>query len=529
MTRALFRKQMLETFSWVYRNRKSGKRRGTKGIIGYALMYLLLFIFLGAIFYAAGSAMCAPLLGAGVGWLYWCLMGLIGLFLGVFGSVFNTYSSLYRAKDNDLLLSMPIPPSRILLTRLSGVYAMGLLYELIVMIPALLARLLAAPVTLAGVCFALLSMVMLSLIVLVLSAVLGWVVALVTGRLKRKNGITVLISLVFFAAYYYMCSHLYVVLQVLLQDAAGIGARMKAWVYPLYQMGLAAEGNALSMLIFAAMAAALLAVVWLVLERSFLRLATANRGEVRRVYREKRAKPRTAGAALLAKELRRFTGSANYMLNCGLGILFMPLAAIALIWKGELIRQFAGELLTGPQTALLAVAAVCMLATMNDMTAPSVSLEGKNLWLAQALPVSPQQVLLAKLKLHLILTLVPAALLLAAVEWVLRPSALYAVLMAAAVVLFIVLMGAAGLAANLRMPNLTWSSEIIPIKQSAAVAVTLFGGWVLVMALGGLYVLLRGVLTPAAYLGALCAALLAACVLVLRWIWTRGARRFMEL
>lgn len=529
MTRALFRKQMLEIFSWVYRDKKSGKRRSTRGIVRYALLYLLLFVFLGAIFYFAGSALCAPLLSAGMGWLYWCLMGLIAVFLGVFGSVFNTYSSLYRARDNDLLLSMPVPPSRILLARLSGVYAMGLLYELIVMIPALLARILAAPVRLAGVCFALLSMVMLSLIVLVLSAVLGWVIALVAGRLKRKNGITVLISLIFFAVYYYMCSHAYVVLQMLVQDAAGIGARMKAWVYPLYQMGLAAEGDALAMLIFAAMAGALLAVVWLVLERSFLRLATVNRGEARRVYREKRAKPRSVGAALLAKELRRFVGSANYMLNCGLGILFMPLAAIALIWKGELIRQITEQFLTAPQTALLAVAAVCMLTTMNDMTAPSVSLEGKNLWLARSLPVSPQQVLLAKLELHLILTLIPAAVLLAAVEWVLRPSILYAVLMVVAVVLYVVLMGAVGLAANLRMPNLTWSSEIVPIKQSAAVAAALFGGWVLVAALGGVYVLLHGVFSPAAYLGALCLLLLAACALLLRWIRVHGARRFTEL
>lgn len=82
-----------------------------------------------------------------MGWLYWCLMGLIALFMGVFDSVFNTYSLLYQAKDNDLLLSMPIPVSYLLLMRLSGVYAMGLLYELIVMIPTVLVWLLHAPFT----------------------------------------------------------------------------------------------------------------------------------------------------------------------------------------------------------------------------------------------------------------------------------------------------------------------------------------------------------------------------------------------
>ena len=58
--------------------------------------------------------------------------------MGVVGSVFITYSTLYQAKDNDLLLSMPIPVSKILFTRLFGVYVMGLLFEVLVMIPALI-------------------------------------------------------------------------------------------------------------------------------------------------------------------------------------------------------------------------------------------------------------------------------------------------------------------------------------------------------------------------------------------------------
>ena len=41
--------------------------------------------------------------------IYVAVMSLIALMLGVFGSVFNTSAALYLPKDNDLLLSMPIP------------------------------------------------------------------------------------------------------------------------------------------------------------------------------------------------------------------------------------------------------------------------------------------------------------------------------------------------------------------------------------------------------------------------------------
>ena len=61
MTKALFRKQMMEVFSWLYKDKKSGKNRSKGGIIGFAVLYLLLFGFLGGIFYVAANMLCAPL------------------------------------------------------------------------------------------------------------------------------------------------------------------------------------------------------------------------------------------------------------------------------------------------------------------------------------------------------------------------------------------------------------------------------------------------------------------------------------
>ena len=93
---------------------------------------------------------------------------------------------------------------------------------------------------------------------------------------------------------------------------------MKSWLYPFYQMGLAGVGNMLSLLIIALIAAALFAVVYIVLSRSFLRIVTQNRGQKKAVYREKTVKAAGVKSALLRRELKRFTSSSSYMLNCGL-------------------------------------------------------------------------------------------------------------------------------------------------------------------------------------------------------------------
>ena len=531
MTKALLKKQMMEAFSWVYQNKKTRKKRSPLGVAGYALLYLLIFGFLGVVFYMVASMLCEPLASVGLGWLYWAIMGLLGLFMGVFGSVFNTYSSLYNAGDNDLLLSMPVPAGKILTARLSGVYALGLMYELIIMLPALIVWFLTVQVKPLGAVFSLLIPLVLSVLVLVLSAVLGWVVALVSSRLKNKNIVTVFLSLVFIGAYYYCYTHAYSLLQSILADPATAGDRVRSILYPLYHMGLAAEGSILSMLAFTAVTGVLLALTYLVLSRSFLKIATANRGSAKVKYREQQAVVHPAGQALYQKELRRFLGSASYMLNCGLGIIFMIVAAAALIWKSDVVREMMLTLF-GEQngvTALMAVAGICMISSMNDMTAPSVSLEGKNIWLLQVFPVTGRQVLMAKLRLHLTLTLVPAAVLTAAVEWVLRPELAYAFAIPVAAGLYILFMAALGLAVNLKMPNLTWTSETVPIKQSAGVMIALFGGWAVVIAMGFVYYLVSAFMSPFVFLICAAGCLLAGFLLLLGWLRTRGARSFETL
>lgn len=311
MTKALLKKQMLEVFSWLYKGRKTGKRRSAKGIVGYVVLYLFVFGSVGSMFYMAADMLCAPLVAAGMGWLFWCLMGLLTVVLGVFGSVFTTYTSLYQAKDNDLLLSMPIPASRIMLIRLLGVYAIGLMYELMVIIPTQIVWFRTVPFSAVGAVFVVLIPLVLSVLVLVLTAVLGWVVALIAGRLKHKNMVTVFASLAFIAIYYYVYGQAYSMLQSILVNAEAVGDKMKSILYPLYHMGLAAEGNVLSMLIFTAIIGALFGIVYAVLSHSFIKLATANRGAAKTAYKRQKAKVSPVGRALLQKELRRFLGSSN--------------------------------------------------------------------------------------------------------------------------------------------------------------------------------------------------------------------------
>ncbi|MGM9637616.1 MAG: hypothetical protein ACI3YK_06495 [Eubacteriales bacterium] len=533
MLKALFKKQLMEVNAWLIRDKKSGKRRSTTGMVLMILLYAAIFIGLGAVFFFVGTMLCGPLVSVGLGWLYFALMGLISVLLGVFGSVFNTYATLYLAKDNAFLLSMPIPPGMILMVRLFGVWMWGLIYESIVFIPALIVYWITALFNGISGVFTVFSgiilLFLLSLFVLTLTCVLGWVVAKISSRLKNKSFVVVLASLIFLAAYYYVYMRAYEMLQNVLAYADVVGEKIRGAAYPIYLMGRAGEGNLLSLFLFALIVVALFALTYFVLSHSFLKMATANRGTAKKTFKEKAVKGREVSGALFFKERSRFLSSPTYMLNCGLGTLFLIVMGVVMLFKGGWVRDLMSGMGAAELTPLFACAALCMLTAMNDITAPSVSLEGKNLWLVQSYPVSAWQVLLAKLKLHLLITEIPTLFCGICMVIALRPGIYFGVMMVVLPMLFVLLSASFGLTINLKTPNLKWTDETVPVKQSIGVMLTLFGGWLIVLAFGGLYVLLRAFLIPELYLLCVAVVLAAASAALLFWLKTKGARIFATL
>lgn len=520
--RALIKKQLAEVFAWLYRDMKKGTRRTGAALVLYGVLYAVMYTALGAMFYGMGM-MLSPMIEAGYAWLYMALTGIVGVVMGVFGGVFNTYTTLYNAKDNELILSLPIPPRLILISRLIGVYAIGLLYELTVMIPTNTVYLIHAKPGVLGVIFTLIIPIVLSFIVLVLCCILGWLVALIASRLKGKSYITVILSLAFIVAYYAFYSRVITAIKAIVENPGPVSEGVKIWAWPFRHMGLAAEGNALSMLIFTGTAVLLFAAVYLVLSRSFISIITTKRGEKKVVYSRGEAKTASPDSALLRREFKRFTSSPTYMLNCGLGIIMMPAAAAAMLIFNSNIREVLSLFAAEHKSAipLVAAAVICFAATMNNITSPSISLEGKYFWIIQSLPLSLARVLFAKLKMHLILTYIPAIPLAAALIWLISPymsSPLDALIVLLPSALFILFMALAGLCLNIRFHNFEWSSEAVPVKRSLSVTLSVFGGWLVVAGLTALYVLAGRFLPALAYAAIAAVIIGAAAAIMLRYV-----------
>lgn len=533
MLKLLLKKQLLEIFQVYFYDAKKNKARSKASTAMYfALFILLVFGLLGGIFTFLAAKLCTPLITAGTDWMYFALMGMIAVLLGAFGSVFNTYAGLYLPKDNDLLLSMPIPVSALVGARLFGVYLMGLLYSAVVIVPAIIVYWVIAGVSLPVVFGGLLMTLLISVFVLTISCVLGWLVAKISQKLKHKSLVTVLISLAVIGIYYFVYFKAQSLIQNLLANAAVYGARIKGAAYPVYLFGNVGVGDGMASVIVSAAVVMLFGLMWVLLSRSFLKIATSTGKVVHREYREVRSRQRSIDTALLSREFSHFTTSPSYMLNCGLGTFLMPLCAVAVLWKGRELFALLDAMFveTAGSVLLLLCVVLCGLASMNFMTAPSVSLEGKSLWLLQSLPIKPWRIFQSKIRMQLLLTGLPLLLCIVCTVAVYPLHSMQLLILLLFAGSYVLLMALVGLFLGVKMPTLTWTNEIVLIKQGAPVMITLFGGFGYMVLLFVGFMLLPGwVLGFCGYMSCFVGANLLLSGWTYLWLRKKGVARFSTL
>lgn len=528
MFKALLKKQFMELGAFLTNDRKTGSRRSAKATVGFTLFFgcvLLLMLFsFGMMAWPLAQAMVP----VGQGWLYFLSMGLMALLMAVIMGAFAGYSGLFAAKDNELLLAMPIPPWMILAVRLLTLLTTNFGCVLLAWVPTVFVYTLYAEKPLGAVLSALPMAVFLAGISAVLSAILGWLVAEVGSHVRYKNVVTVVLSLVFMGGYFAGVQKIQSTLQSLLRGLSNdADARAKAGL--LYHLGCAAEGDVLALLGLGVVVLAAMAAFCGVFGRQYLRLMTTRRGAKKAVYHAKITQRTGLRKALLRRELFHLASSPAYLLNCALGSVMLVVVGGVMLVKSEKIYAQASELLPADLLPLLVCAMVCVGLATNSLAAPSVSLEGKSLWLIQSLPVTAWQALRAKLDLHLLLTAVPAMFCALCGSLAFRLNLGEMLLVFIVVLLFSCFTALFDLMAGLLWPKLHWTSETAVVKQSLFSVVAIFGGWTagLLLSVGGFLMM---AFLPATAALLVCSVILAVIdALLLKWVKEDGCRRFERL
>ena len=492
---------------------KSARWKAMAMALLYALVAALLCFYVGSLAWGLAALGLSDVVPA-------YLMVIAAMVVFFFG-IFKAGSALFSQKGLDALCALPVPQSAIVIGRFARMYLEDLALSLAVFLPgfgvyAFLVR--------PGFLFyplALLAALGTPLIPLTLATLVGAVITGLTARMKHKSLGVAALSLLAAGGIMILSFSLTSVEDLdlnALRDLSGTLLTLLGKVYPpALWMGTAiVRGDLLPAFLWLGASLGLIVLMVLLVSSRFQaicrRLAVNS---ARHDYRLTAQKGSTLPAALCKRELRRYFASAGYVTNTIVGPVMGVGLAVAL-FLADLEAMFPPALLHCAIKALLPSGLAGPFGK-TPPTAVSVSLEGKNLWIAQSLPLSNRDFLGGKLLFALLRGL--PFLLLAVVLSVLalRPGAEDALWLLLFPLLLLIFTAVLGLFVNLHLPSLNWENETRVVKQSAAAMVSCLTGMILPILAAIAVALLPGVwIRPA-----LCAALLLLTLL----LW-QGACRF---
>lgn len=470
-------------------------RKGEKISAGMKVLAMIFAVYVVGVFcalsYLMFSQLCEPFHLMGIDWFFFSFMILASFCLMFIGSVFFAQSQMYEAKDNELLLSLPIPVSMILASRILMLYLMNLAYGTIIMLPGMAAYILKVGMSTGQIAVFLLVFLLLPLLAVAVSCLAGALLSAVSSRIRRKSLVITLLYVVFLAVYFYGYTKLMDGMNYLAAHGDSLANAVKKTFLPLYQVGFAISDGDITCIIMTLIYLLIpFGLIYAVLSRSFLGIITAQKNIARRKYRQKTLKENSVIGALIRKEWVHFLSSAGYILNAAFGAAILIAAAVFLVIRQDYIHVIAAAI-PGIQEALPlgAVSAACTMLGTVLVSAACVSLEGKCLWIYQSCPVSPMEFFYSKLGFHLLISLPAAVISSIAGIIVLKPSLPDTLLILLIPSMFCVFGAEFGLIINLNFPRFDFISETAVVKNSISSIVSLLIQMIIGIVPIGLYML----------------------------------------
>lgn len=458
-----------------------GKKKSTA-----SLLVLAAYIFVGLIIAAYSFLFSFSLGAAGMGRMIPGYALMLTSLITLFFTTLKANGVLFAYKDYDLLMALPVKTETVIASRFAVMYLMNLLFMLVVMIPMGAGYAIWESPGVAFYPMWILGILAAPLIPTTIATVVGALIILLTSRFRHAN----LLATVFTIAL--TCGILAASMglggmdeeALAAVDLGKLGSMMLDMIYRIYPPTIlfgkgVTDGN---ILFFGAFVG--ISVVWYLVFAKLvsIRYKSMNTAlmtwHTRSDYKLGTLKSASPVAAICKKEARRFFGCPVYATNMGIGVVMMLLFGVMLVVMGP---EKLGDWMDIPGMdqflARILPYLISMFQCMSCTTCVSLSLEGKNLWILQSLPLETKTVFKGKILFNLFLT-VPAGLavsLAAAVRFPMSWGMRGLVILIPAV--YAVFTSVLGMYFNVKLARYDWSSETVIVKQSASSLAGIFSGF----------------------------------------------------
>ena len=503
---------------------------------------VLLGAFIGLSMMMSASAMIVELKGDGLdSSVVLSIYTLLTAIIIVTEGVYKSGDLLFRPRDNDMLLAMPIPKSTIVAVRMIKFYLFELVYCMIILLPAMVAYAVNNEVGASYYLVAATMMLLVPIIPIAISCLVGLFTSAFSARFKRRTFLQVAISLVImlgFAAMLFAAG--------MMPDGGGSSAmiassKITEFYYPASAFeSLVRDYNWWQYLVFVLVnllvAVATVAVIGRFYFRTISRLETIRRTGVPKMkYRFTR---HSQTMAIVRKELNRYFNTPVLLINTAMGLVLFIVVVVAICFKyddivGSLMSSMENFPLTPDEIYLhmpsVAMGLVAFASLMTFITVTTLSLEGRAFNTLKSLPISGIRVIMSKV-LAAMLIIAPVTVLggvMMAIRF--QFGIVETVLVFVAAIAMPLVAELIGVLIDLKYAKFDAESDAVTVKQSAGVMVATFLGLIMVLFTISLLfavVLLAGQLAGLIMLDAI---FLIVALFLLFAVGTRGEEKYTEM
>lgn len=426
-------------------------------------------------------------------------------------SFFYVFSELFFSKDVSFVSSLPISSREILTAKLLRIWLGEAGIALLICLPVVVLYGIAQAAGAGYYLKAVLLVPFIPMAPLAVITLLSFALIRISSLWKRREALTVLMSMVFMVAIIWVemrfsfsaqeNSMSAAILQTVLQQktmldmVAGLYPPVQWYAGSLTQSGFGALANWFG---FAAFNAAVLAAVAAAVGGVYQRFAIRQNEALTRMnasakMRVDRHGMRSPFRALFRREIREVFIVPTYAMNClSTAVVFPVIAVVMMITANTANSELADlpemlRLIPAPMMTAIIIAIFAFSGGMNMAASTAVSREGVRHEFFRTLPVKPQTQMLAKVSMGMVVNLigvVPIAAIIFAILPAFRTQITIAFLCS---LLFTFANAVGGLMVDTAHPKFGWKNETEAIKQNGMAALSMFGGMGFIAACGGAY------------------------------------------
>ena len=450
------------------------------------------------------------------------LIMIASLIILAFG-LFKSGSVIFSEKGYEILSSLPVSASSIVISRFIRMYVENLIFTAVVMIPGLTIYAWNVKPAIGFYIISILVYLVLPVMPMIAAAAFGTLITAISSRMKHKSlvnaGLSVLLVVAILAASGRVSQFEGELNEEMLSNLGNMVTDVIGQVYPpAVWMGYAVTGNTvIPFILWMAVSMGMFVLMIMAVSAGFHSIcrglySTSAKHDFS-LDKGKGMAQRSVLTALYKKELKRYLASSIYVTNTVIGPVMGLVMAIGIFAGG--LEMLENALMVPLDISGLIPFLFAAVFTMMPTSSVSISMEGKEWWIIKSLPVKTKTVLDSKILLNLSLQL-PFLAASEVLLWAaLKPAGTELLWLIAIPLVLIIFSSVFGLTVNLKLPSFDWENETSVVKQSASSAVGGLGSMVISLICGVIYAV-----SPAewrAFINAAICGVLAVITALLYW------------